>query len=85
MSKRRDADVVIIGGGITGCAAAYHLAKRGKRVTVVEKGETAGEASGRNTEGCGYRAVTRWNIPSCWSASRCGRDWKRSWGPTWVT
>ena len=51
MSKRRDADVVIIGGGITGCAAAYHLAKRGKRVTVVEKGETAGEASGRNTGG----------------------------------
>ena len=37
MSKRRDADVVIIGGGITGCAAAYHLAKRGKRVTVVEE------------------------------------------------
>ena len=51
MSKRRDADVVIIGGGITGCAAAYHLAMRGKRVTIVEKGETAGEASGRNTGG----------------------------------
>ena len=30
---------------------AYHLAKRGKRVTVVEKGDTAGEASGRNTGG----------------------------------
>ena len=51
MIRNREADVVIIGGGITGCAAAYHLAQRGKRVTVVEKGETAGEASGRNTGG----------------------------------
>ncbi len=42
------ADVVIIGGGIVGCAAAYRLAKRGVSVTLCEKGRIAGEQSSRN-------------------------------------
>ncbi|MEE9198582.1 MAG: FAD-binding oxidoreductase, partial [Dehalococcoidia bacterium] len=42
------ADVVIIGGGIIGCATAYYLAKRGADVVVVEKGELSDEQSGRN-------------------------------------
>lgn len=44
----READVVIIGGGIVGCASAYYLARRGVRAVLVEKGEIAGEQSGRN-------------------------------------
>ncbi|MCH8186696.1 MAG: FAD-binding oxidoreductase, partial [Chloroflexi bacterium] len=43
-----EADVVVIGGGIVGCATAYNLAKRGVTVVLVEKGEIAGEQSGRN-------------------------------------
>ncbi|MBI2846275.1 MAG: FAD-binding oxidoreductase [Chloroflexi bacterium] len=43
----KDADVVVIGGGISGCAIAYNLAKRGSKVVLVEKGEIASEASGR--------------------------------------
>ena len=43
-----EADVVVIGGGIVGCATAYNLAKRGVSVVLVEKGEIAGEQSGRN-------------------------------------
>ena len=79
MMRSREADVVIIGGGITGCAAAYHLAKRGKRVTVVEKGDTAGEASGtEHGWECGSKAETRRSTRSCWSASRCGKGWRRS-------
>ncbi len=39
-------DVVIIGGGISGVAAAYELARRGIAVTLVEKGELASMASG---------------------------------------
>lgn len=31
------AEVIIIGGGITGCATAYELAKRGVRVTLLER------------------------------------------------
>ncbi|WP_425805174.1 FAD-dependent oxidoreductase [Desulfitobacterium sp. Sab5] len=34
--------VIIIGGGIAGSAAAYRLAKAGREVLVVEKGETPG-------------------------------------------
>lgn len=39
-------DVVIIGGGITGAAAAYELAGAGVGVTLVDKGDLASMASG---------------------------------------
>ncbi len=42
------ADVVIIGGGIIGCATAYYLAKRGVSVVVVDKGALGYEQSTRN-------------------------------------
>ena len=44
----RSADVVVIGGGIVGCATAYHLAGRGARVVLLEKGRVAHEQSSRN-------------------------------------
>ena len=44
----REAEVVIVGAGIVGCAAAYYLARRGAKVVVVEKGEIAHEQSSRN-------------------------------------
>jgi glycine/D-amino acid oxidase-like deaminating enzyme len=40
--------VLVIGAGLTGASAAYHLAARGLRVAVVDAGEPATEASGRN-------------------------------------
>ena len=40
------ADVVIAGGGVIGCAAAYYLTKAGASVTLLEKGEVGGAASG---------------------------------------
>lgn len=42
------ADVAIIGGGVIGVMTAWHLAERGLRVVVVEKGRIAGEQSSRN-------------------------------------
>ena len=42
------ADVVVIGGGIIGCAAAATMADRGARVVVVEATAIGAGASGRN-------------------------------------
>jgi glycine oxidase len=39
-------DVIILGGGIIGCALAEELARRGTRVAVLERGTIGAEASG---------------------------------------
>lgn len=42
----RGSDIVIVGGGVVGCATAYYLAKEGIRATIVERDTLAGHASG---------------------------------------
>ena len=46
------ADVVVIGGGLTGLSAALSLVKFGADVVVLEAGRMIGEASGRNGGQC---------------------------------
>jgi sarcosine oxidase subunit beta len=41
-------DVVVLGGGLVGCAAAYYLARAGARVLLAEQADINREASGRN-------------------------------------
>ena len=41
-------DVVIVGGGIVGCAAAYYLAGRGLAPLLLERDRVASQQSGRN-------------------------------------
>ena len=53
MANSNESDVLIIGGGICGAATAFHLAQLGERVTLLERGEIAGEASGVNAGGLG--------------------------------
>jgi gamma-glutamylputrescine oxidase len=43
-----EADVAVVGGGITGCACALALAEAGLRVRLFDAREIAGGASGRN-------------------------------------
>ncbi len=44
----RQADVVVIGGGIIGVMTAWEAAKMGHKVVLLEKGRIAGEQSSRN-------------------------------------
>jgi sarcosine oxidase, subunit beta len=48
------ADVVIVGGGVTGLSAAWWLARSGVKVTVLDKGIVGWEASGRNGGGASH-------------------------------
>ncbi|NTE88932.1 NAD(P)/FAD-dependent oxidoreductase [Agrobacterium rubi] len=48
----KEADVVIIGGGVAGVFSAYYLAQRGLKVALVEKGLIGGEQSSRNWGWC---------------------------------
>jgi glycine oxidase len=41
----RTTDVLVLGGGVIGCSVAYHLAKAGVEVLVVDQGEVGGQAS----------------------------------------
>lgn len=43
------ADVVVIGGGIAGLSTAYHLARAGRDVVLVEAGRVGDGATGRST------------------------------------
>lgn len=43
------ADVIIVGAGVQGASLAFHLARRGARVTVLERGSVGAAATGRSS------------------------------------
>ena len=56
---KKTADVIIIGGGVVGCAAAYYLAKKGvKDVVVLEASKSIGHG-GSSRNGGGVRQSGR--------------------------
>jgi sarcosine oxidase subunit beta len=64
MDTPRIADIVVIGGGVMGASAAYHLAKCGiKNVVLLEKEEFFGTgATGRCAGGVRYQFSTEINV-----------------------
>ncbi len=64
MDTPKTADIVIIGGGVMGASAAYHLAKRGmKNIVLLEKEEFFGTgATGRCAGGVRYQFSTEINV-----------------------
>ena len=64
MDFPRIADIVIVGGGVMGASAAYHLAMRGsKNVVLLEKEEFFGTgATGRCAGGVRYQFSTEINV-----------------------
>ena len=49
LASDTDAEVVVVGGGMTGLTAAYLLAKAGKRVIVLERGRCAATDTGHTS------------------------------------
>jgi gamma-glutamylputrescine oxidase len=66
----RSPEVVVVGGGVTGCAAALALAEAGRSVRLYEAREIAGGASGRN----GGFALRGGAAPYDVTAETIGRD-----------
>ena len=64
MDLPRSADIVIIGGGVMGTSAAYHLAARGaKNIVLLERDPLFGQgATGRCAGGVRYQFGTEINI-----------------------
>src|SRR5215208_2337886 len=64
MDTPKTAEIVIIGGGVMGASAAYHLATRGiKNIVLLEKEEFFGTgATGRCAGGVRYQFSTEINV-----------------------
>lgn len=60
MSRMLDCDVIIIGGGIVGSAAALALAERGRRVVLLER-----DTCGSRSSGVNYGGVRRQGRKPC--------------------
>src|SRR5690349_18830033 len=50
LSRGETFDLLVIGGGATGCGIALDAASRGLKVALVEKGDFASGTSGRSTK-----------------------------------
>lgn len=72
---RLTSDVVVIGGGLAGCATAFYLASDGVDVTLLEAGDLNTKASGSNA------GSLHAQIPYD-PFVRNGPDWVRTFAPT---
>lgn len=68
----RRCDTLVVGGGLTGCAAAYELAREGVDALLVERGGLNAEASGRNAGGFHVQIQFEPFVVE-------GEEWARSW------
>src|SRR2546427_11936797 len=76
----RDADVVVVGAGIVGCATAYFLARRGARVVVLERGPVPGEQSRKNWGFVRQQGRDPLEMPLVMEANRMWRGLERGLG-----
>ena len=67
-------DVAIVGGGASGCAAAYYLSRVGARVVLLERYDLNTEASGRNAGSLHGQIQHEPFLEK-------GEEWARSWLP----
>lgn len=74
-------DVVVIGAGVIGASAAFHLSERGARVVVVEARPGHGEGStGLSFASVRAQWADRFNAEISWNSIRRWRDFERVHG-----
>jgi sarcosine oxidase, subunit beta len=75
VTQAQTSDVLVIGGGLAGCATAYYLAKDGVGATLLEQGDLNTQASGSNAGSIHVQ------IPHA-DFMESGEDWARAYAPT---
>jgi sarcosine oxidase subunit beta len=73
-------DVIIIGAGVQGASLAYHLAKRGVKVIVLEKQFIAAGATGRSSGLVRMHYDTEVESRLAWVSFQYFRNWKEMVG-----
>jgi sarcosine oxidase subunit beta len=63
-----EAEIAILGGGLTGCAVAYYLGKRRRSVVLLERGFVGGESSGVNFGSLRLQGQSATDMPIALSA-----------------
>src|SRR5262245_36332071 len=76
----RQADVVVVGAGIVGCATAYYLARRGVSAVVVERAGVPGEQSRKNWGFVRQQGRDPLELPLVMEANRMWRGLERELG-----
>ncbi|MDH4181647.1 MAG: FAD-binding oxidoreductase, partial [Betaproteobacteria bacterium] len=81
MSAAREADVVVVGGGIVGASVAYGLARKGRSVVLLDEGDDAFRAARGNFglvwvqgKGAGAPHYARWTMRSAAGWPALARD-----------
>jgi sarcosine oxidase subunit beta len=70
------ADVVIVGAGVQGASLAFHLARRGQRVIVLERSSIAAGATGRSSGFVRMHYDLASEAHLAWASYPYFRDWK---------
>ncbi len=74
------ADAIVVGAGVQGASLAFHLARRGLRILVIERGTIASGASGRSSGFVRMHYDLESEARLAWASFPYFRDWSERVG-----